>query len=118
MRPLTLAATRLSWTPRRIASTSPTSAPSPPTTPSPLPDLRLPCSPGRAVLPRNVYHPPREGYPQDALFAGNKVELSPFSKVRFRPEGSLRLLSLKRKPPVSPHSRCGAGFAGAPPFAF
>jgi hypothetical protein len=27
------------------------------------------------------HHPPRKGYPQDALFAGNKVELSPPNKV-------------------------------------
>jgi len=32
-------------------------------------------------LPLFRMHPPRKGYPQDALFAGNKVELSPLYKV-------------------------------------
>jgi hypothetical protein len=31
-------------------------------------------------LAANVHHPPRKGYPQDALFAANKVELSPARK--------------------------------------
>src|SRR6266581_3996713 len=32
-------------------------------------------------LPLFRMHPPRKGYQQDALFAGNKVELSPLYKV-------------------------------------
>ena len=33
------------------------------------------------LLRRNVYLLPRKGYPQDALFAGKKVELSAVNKV-------------------------------------
>src|SRR5260370_17278647 len=33
-------------------------------------------------LPAKVYPPPRKGYQQDALFAGNEVELSPVKEVQ------------------------------------
>src|SRR5689334_22484306 len=36
----------------------------------------------RCSNPAKVYPPPRKGYPQDALFAGNNDELSPVKKVR------------------------------------
>jgi hypothetical protein len=37
------------------------------------------------------HHLPRKGYQQDALFAGNKVELSPVNKVE-RERGALYAL--------------------------
>ena len=39
-------------------------------------------SAANVILAANVYHLPRKGYQKDALFAGNKVELSRGSKVR------------------------------------
>src|SRR5260370_42574785 len=36
----------------------------------------------QCTLPAKVYPPPRKGYQQDALFAGNEVELSPVKEVQ------------------------------------
>src|SRR5260370_24670293 len=36
----------------------------------------------QCTLPAKVYPPPRKGYQQDALFAGNELELSPIKEVQ------------------------------------
>ena len=57
------------------------------------------------LLRRNVYPLPRKSYQQDALFAGHRVELSPFNGVEFFAGGRVELLRVDedcRNRPVSP----------------